>query len=93
MGFRFRRSIRLAPGLRLHLSKRGSSLSVGTPGATVNFGQGGTRTTLGLPGTGISYRSTAHRKGGIGSALVGFLIIALLVYVAARVLWRWAAGW
>lgn len=55
MGIRFRKSIKIAPGLRINLSKSGPSLSVGRPGATFNIGPKGTRTTVGAPGTGISY--------------------------------------
>lgn len=55
MGFRFRRSIRILPGLRVNLGKRGASLSVGVRGAHVTVGPTGTRTTVGLPGTGLSY--------------------------------------
>lgn len=55
MGFRFRKSIKLFPGVRINLSKSGFSTSVGVPGATVNFSDKGTRTTVGVPGTGISY--------------------------------------
>ena len=55
MGFRFRRSFRLAPGIRINLSKSGSSLSLGRRGATLNFSKRGTRATVGLPGTGLSY--------------------------------------
>jgi len=58
MGFRFRRSIRLAKGLRINLSKSGAGLSVGHRGATVNFGPKGERVTAGLPGTGLSYSKT-----------------------------------
>ncbi len=60
MGFRFRRSIRLGKGLRINISKSGTSLSVGHRGATVNFGPKGERVTLALPGTGISYSQTVH---------------------------------
>ncbi|MCB8883829.1 DUF4236 domain-containing protein [Acidisoma cellulosilytica] len=60
MGFRFRRSVRIAPGLRLNLSKSGPSLSVGGKGATFNISKKGTRATFGIPGTGISYQ-TAHK--------------------------------
>jgi hypothetical protein len=56
MGFRFRKSIKIAPGVRINLSKKGiSSLSVGKPGATVNVGKKGTRGTVGIPGSGLSY--------------------------------------
>ena len=37
MGFRFRRSIKLFPGLKVNVSKTGISESIGRPGATVNF--------------------------------------------------------
>lgn len=57
MGFRYRKSIRLAPGLRINLSKSGPSLSVGRRGATVNFGPKGTKLTVGIPGTGLSYQT------------------------------------
>ena len=55
MGFRFRKSIKLFPGVRLNLSKSGISTSIGVPGATINIGKRGTRGTVGIPGTGISY--------------------------------------
>lgn len=56
MGFRFRKSIKIAPGVRINLTKKGvSSLSVGKRGATVNVGKKGTRGTVGIPGSGLSY--------------------------------------
>jgi hypothetical protein len=56
MGFRFRKSIKLFPGFRINLSKKGvSSVSIGQRGATLNVGEHGTRATVGIPGTGISY--------------------------------------
>ena len=58
MGWRYRSSIRILPGLRINLSKSGASLSVGRRGATVNLGRRGIRTTVGLPGSGLSYSQT-----------------------------------
>lgn len=55
MAFRFRRSIRLLPGIRLNLGRRGVSVSAGVRGAHVTIGKDGTRTTVGIPGTGMSY--------------------------------------
>ena len=56
MGFRFRKSIKLFPGFRINISKKGvSSVSIGQRGATLNVGEHGTRATVGIPGTGISY--------------------------------------
>lgn len=65
MGWGFRKSIKLAPGVRLNLSRSGISTSFGGRGATVNIGQKGTRATVGIPGTGISF---SQRVGGGGGA-------------------------
>lgn len=54
MAFRFRKSVKLAPGIRFNVSKSGVSTSIGRRGATVNISKRGTRVTAGLPGTGIS---------------------------------------
>lgn len=67
MGFRFRRSLKIAPGLRLNFSKSGISTSIGGPGATYNIGPRGTRTTVGLPGTGLLWTSTSGRGEASGS--------------------------
>ena len=58
MGFNFRKSLKIAPGVRLNITKKGiSSVSLGGKGARVNLGKKGTRTTVGVPGTGLSYSS------------------------------------
>ncbi|TPO05183.1 DUF4236 domain-containing protein [Mesorhizobium sp. B1-1-5] len=83
MGFRYRRSMRLVPGVRLNVTGKGlSSASFGKPGATLNMGRRGTRSTVGIPGSGLSYSS-----GGGKSALIPGLIFAALFalfYHAAR---------
>lgn len=53
--FRFRRSMRILPGVRMNLSKSGMSVSMGPRGAHYTVGPRGTRTTVGIPGTGLSY--------------------------------------
>jgi hypothetical protein len=68
MGFRFRRSLKILPGVRLNFGKRGVSTSIGVRGAHVTFGKTGTRTTVGLPGSGLSYTHLekphqAHQEG------------------------------
>ena len=55
MGFRLRKSVKIAPGVKINLSKSGGSLSLGGRGATVNIGSRGVRSTYSIPGTGISY--------------------------------------
>lgn len=57
MGFRFRRSVRLLPGVRINLGgRRGPSITVGARGASLNVGPRGTYLNAGVPGTGVSYR-------------------------------------
>src|ERR1041385_7685462 len=57
MGLRFRRRIKILPGVHLNLSRSGISTSVGVRGASMTFGKQGTFVNSGIPGTGISYRS------------------------------------
>jgi hypothetical protein len=53
---RFRRSIKILPGIRINLGKRSASVSVGGRGAHVTLRPGHkVRATVGLPGTGLSY--------------------------------------
>ena len=104
MGWRYRSSIRLIPGIRVNLSKSGASLSVGGRGATVNFGRRGIRGTVGLPGSGLSYsesapwhRRLAHRAGQLaasptpvrrGAPIVGWLILIVAVVAIVIALGR-----
>jgi hypothetical protein len=65
VGFRFRKSLRIAPGIRLNLSRSGPSLSLGGRGFHYNVGAKGTRVTVGIPGTGLSwsqYSSHSQRR-------------------------------
>ena len=58
MGLNFRKSFKIAPGVRVNVGKKGvSSVSVGGKGARVSVGKKGTRTTVSAPGTGLSYSS------------------------------------
>ena len=64
LGWRWRKRIRLAPGVRLNLSRRGPSLSIGRSGYTDTYSRRGIRTTVGIPGTGLSrttFRGWTHR--------------------------------
>ena len=55
MGFRFRRTLKIAPGIRLNFGKKGVSTTIGPRGAKITLGKDGVRTTVGLPGSGMSY--------------------------------------
>jgi hypothetical protein len=65
MGLRFRRTLKIAPGLRLNVSRSGLSLTAGPRGASINFGPKGTFANVGFPGTGLSYREKLG--GGVGA--------------------------
>lgn len=58
---KFRRRVKLFPGVTLNFSKTGISTTVGVPGASVNLNKQGTFLNTGLPGTGIYDRK---RIGG-----------------------------
>lgn len=60
MGWNFRRSFRLLPGIRLNVGKSGTSVSFGMRGLRTTVGKRGTRTTIGVPGTGLSFTQTSH---------------------------------
>jgi hypothetical protein len=68
MAFRFRRSIRLAPGLRLNVGKRGVSVSAGVRGASISVGRRGVYGNVGVPGTGLSLRERIDRPSKHSSA-------------------------
>lgn len=104
MGFRFRKSIKILPGVRVNLGKSGvSSVSVGPRGSTVTAGKSGVRHTIGLPGTGLSWshRLTSRPAGRAAADSIEAPAAPLLEYDRAtgewrpatpRVSWDWAAG-
>lgn len=55
MGFRFGRSFKIVPGVRLNLSGSGASVTLGSRGLHYTVGPRGTRTTISLPGSGVSW--------------------------------------
>ena len=57
MPIRFRRTIKIFPGVKLNLSKGGMSVTVGPKGYHLNFGKKGVRQTIDLPGVGLSHTS------------------------------------
>ncbi|MER1958841.1 MAG: DUF4236 domain-containing protein [Solibacillus sp.] len=63
MGFRFRKSIKVAPGVKINLGKKGASVTVGNKYARTTIGKGRRTNSVSLPGTGISYSTqTTQRK-------------------------------
>lgn len=60
MGFRFRKSIKVAPGLKINFNKNSVGATLGTKGAHYTINSSGKRTSsVGIPGTGISYTESS----------------------------------
>lgn len=71
MGFRLYKSVKLAKGVRLNVSKTGIGMSADIPGFRYSVHSSGRRTrTVGVPGSGAYYRTdsggrrTASRPTG-----------------------------
>ncbi len=57
MGMRFRKSIKILPGIRVNLGMSGLSATIGARGASVSVGNRGMYSNIGIPGSGISFRN------------------------------------
>lgn len=63
MGFRFHKSFKVAPGIRINVGKKSAGLSLGKKGARVSINtKGHKRATVGIPGTGLSYSTSLNNK-------------------------------
>ena len=60
---RFRKRIRLLPGVHINLSGSGASVSLGPRGATVSIGRNGTYGNVSIPGTGLYARKRLSGSG------------------------------
>lgn len=91
MALRFRKSFKIAPGVRINLSKSGVSTSIGGKGITANLSKRGTRVTTSIPGTGISssklYKSGTSKRAQVERAplwvnvIVGLAVLAFGVWI------------
>lgn len=73
MGFKFRKSVKIAPGVKLNFGKKSTGISIGNKGGGISFNtKSGVRTRASIPGAGISYSSklssstkkSNHKQGG-----------------------------
>lgn len=88
MGLRFRKSIKILPGVKLNLGKKSAGVSIGTNGARYSVNSSGRKTsTVGIPGTGLSYvksggggkKSDKSSKSGLPWRLI--IAVAVLVFI------------
>lgn len=63
MGFRFRKSVKVAPGVRLNIGKKSAGVSIGgkVGGVSINS-KTGAAARVSAPGTGVSYTSKVSSK-------------------------------
>ena len=88
MSLRFRRSIRIAPGVHVNLGLHGAGLSVGPRGLHLGVNRRGMYTSAGIPGTGIYAVHHVRRASGehpkvAGSAWPMILLLAVLLLVSS----------
>ena len=105
MGTRFRRSFKVAPGVRVNLNKKSASISFGPKGLkhTVST-TGKSHTTVGIPGTGLSYTTSSGGKSGAQQGVVSIpaaqrptspkskTVALLLCIFLTGVIWLLTAG-
>lgn len=65
---RFRKSVKICPGVRVNFSKSGVSTSVGGRGGSITVGKKGTYVNYGIPGTGIYNREKISRSAAKGNS-------------------------
>lgn len=64
MGWRFRKSVKILPGVRLNFGKGGfTSTTLGGRWLKTNVSGRGVKHTVSVPGTGVSYQTDAGRDG------------------------------
>ncbi|MDR7150583.1 hypothetical protein J2W49_002541 [Hydrogenophaga palleronii] len=67
MATRFRKSFKLAPGVKMNLSGGGISWTLGPRGASIGIGKRGTFLNAGIPGSGLSTRFALSGNGSSAS--------------------------
>ena len=101
MPFRFSRTIKIAPGIRLNFNKKSTSVRFGGRGAGVTLSSNGKTTrTIGIPGTGAYWTKTessgnaaptnaAQATRGCGATALAVIVLAAFLAVSA---WIAVAG-
>lgn len=79
MAIRFRKTLRLAPGLKLNLGKKSASVRIGGKNVGYTVGTKGRTVSASIPGTGLG---VVQRKG-TGRDLDWFAVLRMLLVGAA----------
>jgi hypothetical protein len=97
MTWRFRRTLKIAPGVRLNIGKRSVSTRFGPRGAGLTIGTKGTTVSAGIPGTGLhasqrlrneprSASGTSASQGDGRSSVWGWLAAEVIAVIALAAL-------
>jgi hypothetical protein len=89
MPWRFRRSVKILPGVRANIGKKGASVTIGGRGLKATVGHGKVRQTIGIPGTGVSYTSTNTSSRKRSASACCPLALLLLPFFAIEGISKW----
>lgn len=82
---RFRKRVKIAPGITLNVGKKSVGVRVGGRGYGISSNtRTGTRASVGLPGTGISY---SKKVGMAGNGTGCLVFLATTATAAATIVW------
>lgn len=83
MGLRYRKSAKIAPGIKMNISKTGIGFSAGARGAHVSaHSSGRVSASAGVPGSGLSYTtSSGGTKRRSGCLIPTIIFIALVGFI------------
>lgn len=98
MGLRFRKSFRVAPGIRVNLGKKSVGVSIGGKYGGVSFNtKSGARVRASAPGTGLSYSTKIGGTGQAKSARTEYsepqtiqVMVNAKTYLLVTLLFGWA---
>ena len=98
MGIRFRKRVKIAPGVNMNITKSGSSVTVGGKGGSINIGKNGVYGNAGIPGTGIYNRQkisdNSQKQKSEPEKLTGssFVFASLIASILIGLFFSWALG-
>ena len=82
MSLRFRRSIKLLPGIRLNVSKSGLGISAGVRGAHVGIDAKGHKySNVGIPGTGLYTRQDHGKVEAPETSSVATVVLLVVIAI------------
>ena len=95
MPIRHKKSIKIAPGVKVNINKKSASVTVGTKGVHYTKSTNGKTTkSVGIPGTGVSYVKTngGKKKGGKQKKKGSCLAYIALLFIFAGIIGSISGG-